>query len=250
MSAEDAVVQNFLIYKIGSAVVIASAMWLFRKRIKYHTQQRMFAWFMDRVTNRMNRGLYKYKTEVFQYVHKHKRDVNHDLKVLEVGAGTAANLQFLPDNTSLTCLDPNPHFVGYIKSNLKKNDKVVEAEIVTGFAENMPFEDKQFDVVICTLVLCSVKDVDDCLKEIKRVLVKGGIFVSVEHVADKEKSLTWYVQGIANPFHRWLGDGCEARRNTRNNIEKAGFSEVVLENIRPKSLPFWIRPCIMGYARK
>jgi len=172
MAAEDAVLQNIIVYRIGPVFAILGAMWYFRTSLKYHTQQRVFAWYMNRITKRMNRGLYKYKSDVFREVQNYKNELGRDLKVLDVGAGSAANLQFLPKNTELTCLDPNPHFVGYIKKNLKQHDSVVAAEIVTGYAEQMPLEDESFDVVIITLVLCSVKDIDKALAEVKRVLKK------------------------------------------------------------------------------
>ena len=44
------------------------------------------------------------------------------------------------------------------------------------------FQDNSFDMVIETLVLCSVKDVDQSLREIHRVLKPGGIFCFLDHV--------------------------------------------------------------------
>jgi ubiquinone/menaquinone biosynthesis C-methylase UbiE len=123
----------------------------------------------------MNRGMKKYKTKIFQFVHDYRETVNKDLKILEVGAGTAANLEFLPSNTKLVCLDPNPHFLGYIKKNLKNHDTVISAEIIKGCAEEMPLDSESFDTVVCTLVLCSVTDIEASLKEIKRVLKKVSI---------------------------------------------------------------------------
>lgn len=171
MAVEDATIQSFLFYKIGSLCAISGVIWYFRKTIMYYTYQRIFAWAIDRFTAGLNKALFKDKTKLFGLVHEYQERLNNkDLNILEVGSGSAANLAFFPSNTKLVCLDPNPHFVGYIKKNLKKHDTVISAEIVQGYAEEMPFASESFDVVVCTLVLCSVHNVERSLDEMKRVL--------------------------------------------------------------------------------
>lgn len=170
MAGEDAAVQQFIIYKCGSVLTLIGVMWLFRGTIKYYTQQKVFAYVMHKITNRMNKATARSKKKLFSEVHNYKERVSHDLKILEVGAGTAANLAFLPSNCKLTCLDPNPHFEGYIKENLGKSDTVVTAEIIQGVAENIPLENDTFDVVMCTMVLCCVPSAEQSLSEIRRVL--------------------------------------------------------------------------------
>ena len=54
------------------------------------------------------------------------------------------------------------------------------------------FQENSFDVVIETLVLCSVKDVDQSLREIHRVLKPGGIFCFLDHV--KAPDSTWLLR--------------------------------------------------------
>ena len=51
------------------------------------------------------------------------------------------------------------------------------------------FPDNSFDVVIETLVLCSVSDVGKSLSEIQRVLKPGGVFCFLDHV--KAPEATW-----------------------------------------------------------
>lgn len=52
----------------------------------------------------------------------------------------------------------------------------VPLEIRKGRAEELPFEDGTFDVVICTSVLEHVEDLDATISEVYRVLGPGGIF--------------------------------------------------------------------------
>ena len=105
---------------------------------------------------------------------------------MEVGAGTGANFKYYPSGTDVVCVDPNPHFDSYLKSNSEKFPHVHLEEFVLGKAEDMSgVETGSVDSVVCTLVLCSVEDVDQSLAEIKRVLRKVYIiymyFIGIGH---------------------------------------------------------------------
>ena len=64
-----------------------------------------------------------------------------------------------------------------------------------GYAEDLSkFDDNTFDVVIETLVLCSVNDVEKSLKETQRVLKPGGIFCFLDHVKAPDNSWTLMFQ--------------------------------------------------------
>ena len=59
----------------------------------------------------------------------------------------------------------------------------MQLEVLAQGAERLPFPDASVDVVIATLVLCTVGDPDAVLAEVHRVLRPGGTFRFVEHVA-------------------------------------------------------------------
>ena len=171
MAAEDAVLQNFLLKKVGPCVVIAYCVYYFRAFFKHHTYNRIYAWVVNGIGRRVNIAWKKEKKEVFGQLSKLKTRLNRNISVLEIGAGSAPNLHLFPEDTEVVCLEPNPHFNQYIETNLKKSStKVTEVSVIQGFAEKMPIEDEKFDAVVCTLVLCSVHDLAKSLSEIKRVL--------------------------------------------------------------------------------
>ncbi len=56
------------------------------------------------------------------------------------------------------------------------------ATYVSGVAERLPLKDGSVDTVLCTLVLCSVTDMDAAAAEMARVLAPGGAMLVLEHV--------------------------------------------------------------------
>ena len=99
------------------------------------------------------------------------RDVTNPLKVLEIGIASGPNLQFYPENSYLTALDIDAKFESHLKQNVKKYSQVVCEKTVVSAAENMKdINDCSMDLVISVYVLCSITNLKDVLKEIKRVL--------------------------------------------------------------------------------
>lgn len=98
-------------------------------------------------------------------------------KVLDVGSGPYPSaLAF--DNIELYALDPllskyiEAGFPIHYYSNVK---------FVSSFAENMPFDDNFFDVVITLNAIDHVDDLEKTAMEIKRVLKPEGFFIAHVH---------------------------------------------------------------------
>ena len=166
-------------------------------------------------------------------------------EVLEVGAGTGSTLGLYPKAvTRLVMCEPDPHMRRRL---LTKRGTI---EVSDAPAEKLPFENDSFDAVVCSLVLCSVRDQRSALSEIARVLKPGGKLVFLEHVAadGKPERLKW--QGRIEPVWKHLMGNCHLTRRTEAAIAAAGLSieSIQRESIR-KALPI-VRPSIRGVARK
>ncbi|XP_070395464.1 thiol S-methyltransferase TMT1B-like [Dermacentor albipictus] len=73
--------------------------------------------------------------------------------------------------------------------------------LVECHGENMnELEDEQFDVVLFTYLLCSVQDGRKVLEEAKRVLVKGGQLIFLEHVAHPKWTWPRLLQSLITPL--------------------------------------------------
>jgi ubiquinone/menaquinone biosynthesis C-methylase UbiE len=110
-------------------------------------------------------------------------------------------------------------------------------------------DDESVDAVVCTIVLCSVRDLSATLGEIRRVLRPGGRFVFMEHVAAPRGTGLRRVQRLLRPVWQFLADGCTPDRETDAAIRAAGFSHVEIERFRlPREVSVLAGPHIAGEA--
>ena len=169
-----------------------------------------------------------------------------DGDVLEVGAGTGANLRYYrSDLPSLTLIEPEPAMLKRLQRAVRRDRPLARA--LRAPAEDLPYDDNSFDSVVCTLVLCSVDDQPRALREMHRVLRPGGRLLVVEHVRSDQPGRA-RLQDRINWFNRIVAAGCNCNRRTADNIAAAGFSISLLEHSELKKAPPFVRPLIIGSA--
>ncbi len=168
--------------------------------------------------------------------------------VLEIGAGTGANLGLYPSGVErLVLTDTDEHMLARLR---RRHDLPARAGVVRASADALPFADASFDAVVSTLVLCSVPDVDRTLREIRRVLRAGGELFFLEHVGAEPGSSRRTWQRRVEPLWSRIAGNCHLTRATDEAITRAGFEmgSVERESMR-KALPL-VRPTVRGVARK
>lgn len=170
-------------------------------------------------------------------------------EVLEIGAGTGANVGFYgSDVTRLVLSEPDAHMRQRLSRRIAKED-IQRAEVSAGQAGHLPFDEASFDTVVSTLVLCSVPDLAQSLADVRRVLRPGGRLLFLEHVAAEVRSerLAW--QQRLEPAWLLVSGNCHLTRRTGQAIRDAGFEmEREKHESMRKALPF-VRPSIRGVAR-
>jgi ubiquinone/menaquinone biosynthesis C-methylase UbiE len=165
--------------------------------------------------------------------------------VLEIGAGTGANLAHYDGKVeSLVFTEPEPAMIRRLQK--KAREQAPLAKILRAPAEDLPFEDASFDTVVSTLVLCGVDDQARSLREIRRVLRPGGRLLFLEHVRSDEASFARF-QDRMNWLNR-LVVGCDCNRPTLTTIEANGFAVAELEHTAMPKAPKFVRPLIVGSA--
>jgi ubiquinone/menaquinone biosynthesis C-methylase UbiE len=169
-------------------------------------------------------------------------------EVLEIGAGTGANLASYPPAVRRVVLaEPDRHMRAVLERRAATEPR---AELSEATAESLPFQTGHFDFVVSTLVLCSVADLPRALGEIWRVLRPGGALLFIEHVAAHPGTRRRRWQGWVEPFWKRFSSNCHLTRETAAALVGAGFrlDPLVRESMR-KAAPL-VRPTIRGAAWK
>jgi ubiquinone/menaquinone biosynthesis C-methylase UbiE len=108
-------------------------------------------------------------------------------KVLEIGVGTGKNIPYYPSETELTGVDISPKMLKRAQGKAKALGMNVEFSVMD--IEQMTFPDESFDYVVSTFVFCSVPDPVRGLQEVRRVLMKQGTALFLEHVRSENPIL-------------------------------------------------------------
>ncbi|XP_074489502.1 thiol S-methyltransferase TMT1B-like [Sebastes fasciatus] len=216
----------------------------------YGMYKRLFPWLAYNITFSYNDKMHKTKRELFRNVCKFA-NADGSLRLLEIGCGSGANFPFYPDGCTVTCTDPNPHFERYLRLSMDANKHLTYDTFMVVSGEDMEgVKDESVDVVVCTLVLCSVNNVQRVLQEVRRILRAGGAFYFLEHVVSDPSSWTYFYQHVFEPLWYYLGDGCTITRATWKDLEAADFTELHVRHVEALEVSLMIRPHIMGYSIK
>lgn len=220
----------------------------------------LFASFWKRAMIEYHSAMREMKRSHFDSMHKHKStNANLEkpslLRVLEIGAGSGANFEFFPTNCKLMVVEPNAFFEPLFYENQSKYPNVKMDKFVVGSAEDMKdIEDNSVDIVVSTLVLCSVGSVERTLKEVHRVLAPGGKFYYWEHVHDSSGTWLHTIQNLLSPLWGFLFDGCNLNRSIDQIVVGSKvFSQVDQKRFDvPLRNGLWrfIRVHVMGVATK
>ena len=218
-----------------------------------YISQRCFAVQMNYTLPKYNNAAMEYKQELFASLSDDKKE---ELTILEVGAGSGGNLNFYPKNIPIKVIavEPNVHFQKYLQRNLARHENISLDRYLVCPAENMKeVESNSLEIVISTIVMCSVQTQSAVLSEIKRVLKPGGKFYFMEHVAGEPGTWLFHLQNLLNTIWGLLFDGCNLNRNTSVAIDNAGFAQVKYKRLMVEKLGaifYVVQPHIAGYAVK
>jgi ubiquinone/menaquinone biosynthesis C-methylase UbiE len=183
--------------------------------------------------------LYDYFTELLGFGKDFQKkvlqiaDLKEDEKVLDVGMGTGVlMIEAIKQHPTIeiTGLDPDKKIINIAECKLNKRG--MEAVLVKGFAQDMPFENDSFDVAISTLMFhhISTQSKKAAIKEIYRILNERARFI----LADFGQPQTLAETVLLN-----LGSIFDGRKNMEANLkgqlpillQKEGFK---VTEVRPR----------------
>lgn len=167
-------------------------------------------------------------------------------RVIEIGAGTGANLPHYPEGlTELVLTEPSEAMLTRLRRRATAcghGGSVMRAQ-----AQSLPFHDGVFDTAVATVVLCSVPNQAEALREVRRVLRPGGQFLFAEHVRSPDPRRARWQDRLERPWSV-IADGCHPNRETLAAIEAAGFVVEILERSELPMGPRLVRPYVTGRA--
>ncbi len=200
---------------------------------------RIEAWVLDAMEELMDRKYGAKKRSVFGHFPE---------RVVEIGPGPGANLRYYRRGTHLVAIEPNPAMHGHLLSNASRYGIHIDIMGIKGEAVALP--DDSAELVVGTLVLCSVDRPRLVVSEVRRILKPGGRFVFLEHVSAPVGSPLARLQAFLHrPWH-WLFDGCHLNRHTHTLLQNGGFASVDMNCFMLHSLLLPITPHIFGQAVK
>lgn len=138
-----------------------------------------------------------------------------DKKILDIGSGDGGYSRALAHKganvTSIDCAADAINFA------MKKADE--EGLKIKHFVRNSndlyDIGDSAFDIVLCSMMLMDIEDLDGTLQEIYRVIKpKGKVFISINHPCFKNKDIKWKLEDeaikviVADYFNptEWVGE--------------------------------------------
>jgi ubiquinone/menaquinone biosynthesis C-methylase UbiE len=170
-------------------------------------------------------------------------------EVIEVGAGHGINFPLYPQSvTRLLAVEPEERLLALAREAAR--EAPVPIEVVPGLAEELPAEDGSFAAAVVSLVLCTVRDQDRAIAELRRVLRPRGELRFYEHVIAHNR-LGAGLQRLADAtVWPYVAGGCHMSRDTQAALERAGFSVESVERFPFSPSPIVPRtPHLIGTAR-
>lgn len=170
-------------------------------------------------------------------------------RVLEVGAGIGTNFPHYPASVDeVIAVEPEPRLAARARAAA---DAAPARIIVSGETAESLSDEEPFDAVVCSLVLCSVRDPGAVLGRLYSLLRPGGELRYLEHIASAGARGRFQRFVDATLWPRLFGN-CHTHRDTERSIVEAGFE--VDTSRREWTLPAWapmpVSELLLGRARR
>lgn len=152
-------------------------------------------------------------------------DIKQDTSILNVGCGDGATLVYLAKRgcRKITGIDISEDMISRALEKIKRENMEDKIIVKKGEAQDLPFPDSSFEVIMSEAVLILVPDQKKALREYIRVGKQGGLVGSIEPAWVKKPS-----DELVSEFHDVCK--CEARIHTFDEWVQM-FSEAGLKEL-------------------
>lgn len=129
------------------------------------------------------------------------------LKVLDVGCGGGFSCEFMAARgVCVSGVDQSQKCIDVAIQHAHSSG--LEIDYCCGVAEQLPYADQSFDVVICVDVLEHVEDVKRVVSEVARILKPNGLFFfdTINRNFKSRLVMIWIMENILNEIERGVHD--------------------------------------------
>ncbi|NBC07509.1 MAG: methyltransferase domain-containing protein [Bacteroidetes bacterium] len=163
-------------------------------------------------------------------------------KGLEVGAGTGVNFPLYPSGSDVLAIEPSEAMLRQAARRLDQYGSAGEIKLMKAGINDSAL-DKQIaphslDFLVCTLVLCTIPDLEVALDRFRTWLRPGGRLLVMEHIHDDRQPQRW-LQHKFTPVWKRLAEGCHLNRATDQLLKSAGFRAIEEQYIHTRFVPFY-----------
>lgn len=132
------------------------------------------------------------------YIMPYTLEVIGDVKakhILDLGCGEGGYSRALDDmGAVVTAVDCSEALLDYVNDRAMKEGADIKT-MRRNANELTDIQDDVFDIVLCSMMLMDVEDLDGTLKEIHRVIKQNGrVFISILHPCFKPKESKWILE--------------------------------------------------------
>jgi SAM-dependent methyltransferase len=168
-------------------------------------------------------------------------------RTLEIGVGPGTNFAYYDPAkvTKLYALEPNAEMVRVAEARRRETELDVEFLGLPG--ERIPLADASIDTVVSTFTLCTIGDVEEALREVRRVLTPKGRLVFFEIAASPDASVRRW-QRLWEPVHYRLFESLYLTRDIPGLIRGAGFAIPSIDSGSMSRFPRSWSHCCWGVA--
>jgi ubiquinone/menaquinone biosynthesis C-methylase UbiE len=146
-------------------------------------------------------------------------------RVLFLAVGTGLDIRFFPPGQTITGIDISPKMLERAAPRAEAYDG--EMELVEMDVHEMLFEAGTFDQVYTSCTFCSVPNPVKGLEALRRVMKPGGELRMFEHTGSRVFPFNLMLNVMTQLTRRV---GPEMNRRTTENVERAGFEILEVEN--------------------
>ncbi|UFH30875.1 class I SAM-dependent methyltransferase [Chryseobacterium sp. C-71] len=174
---------------------------------------------------------YRQEAEYKETLNKIRKYAPNAKKILDIGSGNGITcVSFALEGYEVTTVEPDPSDTvgaGAIRK-LKLHYGLENLTVHEAFAEEIKFNDEEFDIVFARQCMHHAYDLQKFVGEMSRVVKKGGMFFTVrDHVIFNENDKQWFLEN--HPLQKYYGgENAFTPEEYKNAIKKSNL-EIIEE---------------------